>query len=103
MWKISYPPANGASQVNYKLMRMPSTNCDLLIVECRLAFDECRLPLIVDHKAFKRRRLIEHHCRLFHDYNRPCMHLHLIMSINRKMIRADKYTYKIDQFSSFYD
>ena len=29
--------------------------------------------LIVDHKAFERRRLIEHRRRLPHDYNRPCM------------------------------
>ena len=33
--------------------------------------------------------------------NRPCMYLHLITNIDRKMMKIDKYTYKMDQFSSF--
>ena len=41
-------------------------NRDRSNVDCRLEIDECRLPLIIDRKAFERRQL-------FHDYNRPCM------------------------------
>ena len=54
-------------------MRRVIGDRDLSIVDCRLASNECRIPLIVVHKAFERRRLIEHRRRLLDDYNRPCM------------------------------
>ena len=56
-----------------KLMRRVIRNRDMSIVDCRMASVECRLPLIVVHKAFERRRLIVHRRRLLDDYNRPCM------------------------------
>ena len=54
-------------------MRRVIRNRDMSIVDCRMAYDECRLPLIVVHKAFERRRLIVHRRRILDDYNRPCM------------------------------
>ena len=79
-------------------MRMPFANCDLSNVDCRLASDECRLPLIVGHKASVCRQCIVASSKITTITNRPCMCLHLMTNINRKMMIIDKYTNKMDQF-----
>ena len=86
-----------------KLMRIEFSNRGLSIVDCRLATDECQLPLIVPFLCIVRRRCIVTSSTITTITNRPCMHLHLITIINRKMMKIDKYRYKMDQFSSFYD
>ena len=49
--------------VSSKVMRIDLANRGMSVVDCRLS-----ITLIIDPKAFERRRLIEHRHRLLDDY-----------------------------------
>ena len=69
-------------------MRMSIANRGLMNVNCRLAANECRLPLIVDRKVIEHRASASISDAISPISNRPCMFLHVIMNIDIKMTKT---------------